>query len=243
MGYIRKADQDFHMITEGDHVAVGLSGGKDSVTLCYALALYRKFSPHPFTLSAVHLTMGFGKEDTGALEAFCREIEVPLHVRQTQIGPIIFEERKEKNPCALCAKMRRGVLHETSKKLGATKVALGHHRDDAMETLLLSIFQEGRMHVFSPISYLSRTDITMIRPMVYVPERHIANLAKKMGFPVAKSPCPIDGKTRRQDMKELLVLLDHHIPDGKKRLFAALRRREEYCLWDDASITRPPRGK
>ena len=148
------------MIAPGDRVAVGVSGGKDSLLLLYAMALYRRFCPHPFELIAVTLTMGMEPFDLSGVRALCERLEVPYTVRETQIGKVIFEERKEKNPCSLCAKMRRGALSDLCRELGANKVALGHHRDDAIETLLLSMFYEGRMHTFHPVTYLSRSNLT-----------------------------------------------------------------------------------
>lgn len=233
LGCIRRADQDFGMIRAGDKVAVGVSGGKDSLLLLYAMALYRKFCPEPFELEALTLTMGMEPFDVSGIRTLCERLEVPYIVRETEIGKVIFEERKEKNPCSLCAKMRRGALNELCVERGVNKLALGHHRDDAEETLLLSLFYEGRIHTFQPVTYLSRTGITQIRPMLYVSEKDIIHEARVLELPVVKSPCPADGYTKRQDMKELLDYICRKIPNAREQMLSALRNREQYGLWDE----------
>ena len=233
LGCIRRADQDFGMIKAGDKVAVGVSGGKDSLLLLYAMALYRKFCPEPFELEALTLTMGMEPFDVSGIRELCDRLEVPYIVRETEIGKVIFEERKEKNPCSLCSKMRRGALNELCVERGVNKLALGHHRDDAEETLLLSLFYEGRMHTFQPVTYLSRTGITQIRPMLYVSEKDIIHHARVLNLPVVKSPCPADGYTKRQDMKELLDYICRRIPNAREQMLSALRNRDQYGLWDD----------
>ncbi len=233
LGCIRRADQDFGMIKAGDKVAVGVSGGKDSLLLLYAMALYRKFCPEPFELEALTLTMGMEPFDVSGIRELCDRLEVPYIVRETEIGKVIFEERKEKNPCSLCAKMRRGALNELCVERGVNKLALGHHRDDAEETLLLSLFYEGRLHTFQPVTYLSRTGITQIRPMLYISEKNIIHQARVLNLPVVKSPCPADGYTKRQDMKELLDYICRKIPNARDQMLSALRNKEQYGLWDD----------
>ena len=232
LGCIRRADQDFHMIAPGDRVAVGVSGGKDSLLLLYAMALYRRFCPHPFELIAITLTMGMEPFDLSGVRALCERLEVPYTVRETQIGKVIFEERKEKNPCSLCAKMRRGALSDLCRELGANKVALGHHRDDAIETLLLSMFYEGRMHTFHPVTYLSRSNLTQIRPMVYLSEKHVIHMVKELDLPVVPSPCPANGYTKREEMKELLRYICKRIPNAKEQLLSALQNEAQYGLWN-----------
>ena len=232
LGCIRRADQDFGMIQAGDKVAVGVSGGKDSLLLLYAMALYRKFCPHPFELEALTLTMGLEPFDVSGIRELCDKLEVPYIVRETEIAKVIFEERKEKNPCSLCSKMRRGALNELCVERGVNKLALGHHRDDAEETLLLSLFYEGRLHTFQPVTYLSRTGITQIRPMLYVAEKDIIHYARTLNLPVVKSPCPADGYTKRQDMKELLDYICRRIPNAREQMLSALRNPEQYGLWD-----------
>lgn len=220
------------MIQEGDRIAVGVSGGKDSLLLLYALSLYRRFCPVKFELCAMTLTMGMEPFDIAPIRELCDSLRVPYIVKETEILKIIFEERKEKNPCSLCAKMRRGALNGLLTEHGYNKIALGHHRDDAVETLLLSMFYEGRIHTFHPVTYLSKTGITQIRPMVYVPEQHVVHVAKELNLPVAKSPCPANGHTKRQEMKELLTTLSNTVPDVRKLLLSALQNEEQYGLWN-----------
>lgn len=232
LGCIRRADTDFDMIQPGDRVAVGVSGGKDSMLLLKALALYRRFSGKDFALEALMLTMGFEPFDVSPVQALCEEIDVPLTVRRTEIGQIVFHERKEKNPCALCAKMRRGALNNLARERGCGKLALGHHRDDVIETFLMSLFFEGRLHTFHPVTCLSKSGITVIRPMVYLPEKDIIHEARVQRLPIVKNPCPADGQTARQDMKDLLTELTKRYPFVRERLLSALRNKEQYGLWD-----------
>jgi len=232
LGCLRRADEDFRMIAPGDHVMVGVSGGKDSLLLLYALALYRKFCKNPYRLTAATLTMGMEPFDLSGVRALCEQLEVEYVVRETQIGKVVFEERKEKNPCSLCAKMRRGALSDLAKDLGCNKVALGHHRDDAIETLFLSMLYEGRIHTFHPVTYLSRSDLTQIRPLVYLPEKHVIHMTKVLNLPVVKSPCPANGHTKREDVKELLDEICRRKPDVRDLLLSALRNEEQYGLWN-----------
>lgn len=231
LGCIRRADQDFSMIQPGDRVAVGVSGGKDSLLLLQAMALYRKFSPNPFELTAITVSMGLEPFDLSGVQAMCDALEVPYVVKQTQIGDIVFNQRKEKNPCALCAKMRKGCLADTCVELGINKLALGHHRDDALETLLLSMFYEGRMHTFHPVTHFERTGITQIRPMVYLSEKQAISAARRLDLPVVKSPCPVNGATRREDMKILLDEICKKIPKAREQMLSALMNHEKYSLW------------
>jgi len=232
LGCIRKADTDFEMIEPGDQIAVGVSGGKDSLLLLYALSLYRRFSGKDFSLHAITLKMGLEPFDISGITKLCEEISVPYTVIETEIAHIIFDVRKETNPCALCAKMRRGALNDAAKELGCNKVALGHHREDAIETLLMSLLFEGRLHTFHPNTYLSRKDITVIRPMIYAPEKDVIHLARKFSVPVVKNPCPVDGHTTRQEIKELLDDLTRRYPRAKEYLLTALKDDKRYGLWD-----------
>ena len=232
LGCLRRADTDFHMIEAGDRVAVGVSGGKDSLLLLYALALYRKFCKVPYSLTAVTLTMGLEPFDLSGVKALCASLHVPYIIRQTEIAHVIFEERKEKNPCALCAKMRRGALSELCVKEGFNKIALGHHRDDAIETLFLSMLFEGRIHTFHPVTHLTRTGITQIRPLIYLPEKHIIHMAKTLDLPVVKSPCPANGFTRREEIKRLLDELCKKYPNARELLLSALQNEKQYGLWN-----------
>ena len=222
LGCIRRACEDFHLIEDGDIVAVGVSGGKDSLLLLYALSLYRKFAPQRFEVKGLTLTMGLEPFDTSKVAALCEKLGVEYIVRPTEIGRIIFEERHEKNPCSLCAKMRRGALNDLAKECGCNKVALGHHRDDALETLLLCLLHEGRIHTFHPKSYLSKADLTVIRPMVYLPEKHIIHVAREMQLPIIPSPCPANGATEREEMKYLLDSLCKLYPNAREMMLLLL---------------------
>ncbi len=224
---IRRAVDDYDMIREGDKVAVGLSGGKDSMTLLAGLAGLRRYYSKKFELIALTLDMGF--EDGGDFELqreFCDKHNVPLIVKKTEIGPIIFDVRKETNPCALCAKMRRGALANLAIEHGCKKVALGHHMDDAVETLMLSLFYEGRLSCFSPVTYLSNTDITTIRPLIYLEEHNIKSYVKKQDVPIYFNPCCANGATKRQYMKELIIKLSEDMPGVKDRIYGAIQRAE-----------------
>ena len=230
LGCIRKADTDFHLIDDGDRVAVGVSGGKDSLLLLHALSLYRRFTHKDFSLQAITVDNGLGSPDYSRIVSLCDSLEIPYLIKKTEIGNIIFNYRKEKNPCALCAKMRRAVLANTCVENGFNKLALGHHRDDAVETLLLSLFYEGRFHTFHPVTRMSRTGITVIRPLVYLPESHVKHMQKVLDLPVLKSSCPADGKTERESMSGLLSELKKYCPDIQERVLHALRN-EPYDLW------------
>ena len=230
-GCIRRADQDFHMIEAGDRVAVGVSGGKDSLLLLYALSLYRHIRHHDFTLHAVMLTTGKTPPDTAAIRALADTLHVPLTVRHTELYEILFERRQEDNPCALCAKMRRGMLCDLCIELGCNKLALGHHREDALETLMMSLIFEGRFHTFHPKTFLSRSGITVIRPMVYLPEKHVLHMQRTLDLPVLHNPCPANGHTQRQEMKLLLADLVKRYPFAKDRMLSALQNEKQYGLW------------
>ena len=224
--YVRRAVDDYGMIADGDVIAVGVSGGKDSLALLAALAGLRRFYPHPFTLMAISVDMGLPGADYTGIEAFCRELDVPYHVIPTQISEIIFDVRKEPNPCSLCAKMRRGALHKAAKALGCNKVALGHHFDDVIETFLLNLFFEGRIGTFSPVTYLSRTEITVIRPLIYMPEKEVLYYSNKASLPVVSFRCPADGNTEREEMKQLLNTLDKKHRGLRFRIFGAIQKGE-----------------
>ena len=230
LGCIRRADSDFHLIEDGDHIAVGVSGGKDSLLLLNALSLYRRFSHKNFMVTAVTVTLGLEPFDLSGISELCKELDIPYVVKETQIGEIIFEYRREKNPCALCAKMRRAVLAKACQELGCGKLALGHHREDVLETLLMSLFYEGRFHTFHPKTLMSRTGITVIRPLVYLPESHVKHMLKTLSLPVVSSPCPVNGETKREEMKELIRRLKTVYPDAPERMLHALRQ-DHYDLW------------
>ncbi len=224
LSYTRRAVADYDMIAAGDKIAVGVSAGKDSLTLLYAMAALRRFYSVPFELVAITVDMGFEGMDFSPIEALCRSLDVPYHVIPTQISHIIFDVRKESNPCSLCAKMRRGSLHQAAKALGCTRVALGHHFDDVVETFMLNLFHEGRIGCFQPLTYLSRSDLYLIRPLIYCPEKDIRYFAGKVELPVIKSPCPADGHTERETMKQLLRTLDREHKGLRYRIFGAIQR-------------------
>ena len=225
MGLVRRCVDDYNMIEAGDRIAVGVSGGKDSLTLLTVLAALRAYYPKPFELEALSIDMGLGGMDFAPVEALCRKLDVPFTLRHTEIGKIIFDYRKEKNPCSMCAKMRRGALNDLISEHGFNKVALGHHFDDAVETMLMSLLYEGRIGCFEPVTYLSRTGVTQIRPMLYVGEQAIEHFAARMQLPVVHNTCPADKHTKRQEVKELIVSLQAQYPDLKSKIFGAMQRQ------------------
>ena len=225
LGGARRALDDYHMIAPGDRIAVGVSAGKDSLTLLCAMAELRRFYPIPFTLQAVTVDMGFaGGCDFSPIAALCERLEVPYTVIPTDIAKIVFELRREPSPCSLCAKLRRGALYGAAKDLGCNAVALGHHRDDAVETLMLNLFFEGRVGCFSPVTELSRTGVRLIRPLLYLPEKDIRYFAAHAGLPVIPSPCPADGNTEREEMKRLLGELERRHRGLRHRILGAMQR-------------------
>ena len=224
LSYVRRGVDDYSMIEEGDRIAVGVSAGKDSLTLLCALAKLRIFYPKKFELTAITVDMGFEGSDFSSIAKLCEELDVPYHIIPTQISTVIFNVRKEKNPCSLCAKMRRGALYGAARELGFNKVALGHHFDDVVETFMLNLFFEGRLGCFQPVTYLSNTQITLIRPMLYMPEKDIKYFASKAELPVVKSLCPADGNTEREEMKKLLASLEKENKGLRYRIFGAIQR-------------------
>ena len=218
----RQAVDDYALIDSGAKIAVGISGGKDSLTLLYALHGLKRFYPNEFELSAITVDLGFENFDLSPVRSLCSELSVPFTVVPTDIGKILFETRKESNPCALCAKMRKGALNETAKQLGCNKIAYAHHRDDLIETMLLSLIYEGRFYAFSPKTFLDRTELTVIRPMIYVSEADVIGFKNRFSLPVCKNPCPVDGKTKREYVKQLTKQLNLQAPGVKERLFHAI---------------------
>lgn len=222
LSYTRRAVDNYAMIKENDHVTVGVSGGKDSLVLLVTLARLRRFYPKSFKLSAVTLDMGWGDMDYSPIAELCDEIDVDYHVVKTDIKEIVFDIRKESNPCSLCAKLRRGALHDAALSIGSSTVALGHHNDDVIETFMLSLLYEGRVGCFSPVTYLDKKGVTLIRPLIYMPERYATGLARRLALPVVKNSCPADGNSKRQYIKELIARLETENPGLKKRLFTAV---------------------
>lgn len=222
LSYTRRAVDDYQMIQAGDKIAVGISGGKDSLALLYALHGLKRFYPNPFEIEAITVDLGYEGFDLSGIQRLCDDLGVKYTIVKTDIGKIIFEDRKEKNPCALCAKMRKGAFNEAAKALGCNKLAYGHHRDDLVETMLLSLIYEGRFFSFSPVTYLDRMDITLIRPLIYVTEADVVGFKNKYNLPVCKSPCPADGYTRREYAKELANQINQENPGAVDRMFSAI---------------------
>ncbi len=223
---VRAAVDDYNMIQDGDKIAVGVSGGKDSLVLLEALCQLKRFYPKDFTIVAITLDMRFfkGNGDYSEIKKLCDKYDVEYVVRPTDLYEIIFDVRKEANPCALCARMRRGMLHETAKELGCNKIALGHHLDDAAETFIMNLLLESRVGCFAPVTYLSRRDITMIRPLIYVREREVEELIKRVPFPVIESKCPANENTKREDIKQLLNELSKQYGDVPEKIVGAMQR-------------------
>lgn len=226
LGYMRRAITTYDMIQNGDRIAVGVSGGKDSVALLTGLARLREFMGLQYELVAVTLDPCFDhvEQDYGPIQDLCDQYHIPYIVKRSEIGVIVFEKRQETNPCSLCARMRRGALHDISKEQGCNKIALGHHYNDAVETFMMNLFNEGRVGCFSPVTYLSRKDLTMIRPLVLAPERDIAGAVRREGLPIVKSTCPVDKHTNRQKTKEFLRGLEHEDHGITNRIFGAMVR-------------------
>ncbi|WP_288884889.1 ATP-binding protein [uncultured Eubacterium sp.] len=222
MSLTRKALQEYDMIEDGDKICVGVSGGKDSLALLKSLHGIKRFYPKKYELCAISVDLGFGIQNFDKITDYCNEMEIPLYIVKTEIGDIVFKDRKEKSPCSLCAKMRKGALNEKAKELGCNKIAYAHHKDDIIETLMLSLIFESRIHTFSPVTYLDRMQLTLIRPLMYVNERDVIGFANKYELPVAKNPCPADGYTKRQYVKELLSKMNHDNPGCKDRMFTAI---------------------
>ena len=222
LSYTRKAIDDFQMIQPNDVIAVGVSGGKDSLTLLYALANLRKFYPNPFTIKAITVHLGMPDMDFTKVKELCEQLDVEYEIVDTQIFDIVFEHRKETNPCSLCAKMRKGALNQKIKELGCNKIAYAHHKDDLVETMLMSMLFEGRWHTFSPVTYLERMDLTLIRPLLYINESDVIGFRNKMNLPVVKSACPMDGHSKREYAKNLVKQLNREHVGARDRMFHAI---------------------
>jgi tRNA(Ile)-lysidine synthase TilS/MesJ len=223
MGLMRRCVQDYHMIAPGDKIAVGVSGGKDSLVLLQLMAALRQYHEAPFELEAITIDMGLGMDYSG-VGALCDKLNVPYTIVKTEIAPIIFDHRKEKNPCSMCSKMRRGALNEAILEKGFNKLALGHHYDDAVETFMMSLIFEGRISCFQPVTNLDRTGVIQIRPMLYIHEKTVDRFAERMELPVVENRCPVDKVTKRAEIKELIYDLSATYPDLKERIFGAMQR-------------------
>jgi len=235
LGHLRRADEDFNMIEENDTVALGVSGGKDSMALLYALHLYKNFCRVPFELVAVTVDLGFPGFSTATIADYCASIGVEFICVTTHISKIVFDARQESNPCALCAKMRKGALFTELIRRGISKCAFAHHRDDCLESLFMSMIYEGRIRTFKPKTYLDRKGITLIRPLVYLGENEIISAAARHALPVVQSPCPAAGQTKREETKRLLAQMEASNPKLRDTLLTALKNTAQYSLWDDAT--------
>ncbi len=232
LGHMRQAVEEFGMIQNGDRIAVGVSGGKDSMLLLYALHLFQKYRKLDYQLVAITVDLGYDGFDTQTLRSFIEPLGIPYFVEKTEIGSIIFDVRNEKNPCALCAMLRKGAFYKAAKREGCNKAAFGHHAEDLMETLLMSLVYESKINTFSPKTYLTRSDITLIRPFILLSEKHIIGAANRLELPISKNPCPVNGETKRAEMGELLRHLLQLNPNAKKNILAAIRNVDQYNLWD-----------
>jgi len=235
LSYTRKAVDTYQMINPGDKIAIGISGGKDSLALLYALNGLKRFYPNPFEIIAITVDLGFKEFNLSKIEELCSVLDVPYTIEKTNIGRIIFEDRKEKNPCSLCSKMRKGAFNDKAKSLGCNKIAYGHHKDDFVETMLLSLIFEGRFHSFSPVTYLDRSDLTLIRPLIYVNEADVIGFKNAYGLPVLKSPCPADGCTKREYAKNLSKQLNHEYYGTTNHMFNAIIKGN-LPNWPDAPL-------
>ena len=238
MGLMRRCIDDYRMIEPNDKIAVGVSGGKDSLTLLTLLAALREYYPQPYDLTAITIDMGLPGMDFSPVGEYCAKLGVPFQRVPTEIGPIIFEYRKERNPCSMCAKMRRGALNQALLAQGFHKIALGHHYDDAVETFLMSLLFEGRLSCFQPVTYLDRTGVTQIRPMLYLTEGMVRSFSEEHALPVVHNVCPSDKHTKRQEVKDLIVTLSATYPDLKSRVFGAMQR----LPLPEWGVTPHPRG-
>ncbi len=222
MSLTRRAIDTYQMIEENDKIAIGISGGKDSLALLHAMHGLKRFYPKKFDIIAITVDLGFQNVDFEKIKELCASLDVPYFISKTDIAQIIFEDRKETNPCSLCAKMRKGSLNDLAKANGCNKIAYAHHKDDVVETMMMSLIYEGRFHTFSPVTYLDRMDLTVIRPMMYVREADVIGFANLYQLPVLKSPCPADGYTKRESTKDLLKQIDKDAPGVKERMFTAI---------------------
>ena len=224
VGLVRRCVEDYDMIQSGDTVAVGVSGGKDSLALLVLLAALREYYPKPFRVEAITIDLGFPNMDFTPVVEFCKSLNVPYTIVPTQIKTVVFDLRQEKNPCSMCAKMRRGALNQAIKERGITKIALGHHRDDAVETFLMSLIYEARISCFQPVTYLDRSGVTQIRPMLYIPEQTLIHFAQRQALPVVENECPADKTSKRHEIKELIYDLMQQYPQLKDNVFGAMQR-------------------
>lgn len=223
LSFTRKALDDYQMIEDGDKIAIGVSGGKDSLTLLYALAELRRFYPKKFELEAITVKLGFKEMDFSAVADLCKSLNINYTVVETEIADIVFQHRKESNPCSLCAKMRKGAFNDKAEELGCNKEAYAHHYDDVIETMMMSLIYEGRFHCFSPVTFLDRAKLTLIRPLIYVEEQDIKGFRNSYNLPVVRNLCPVDGYTKREYIKQLIKNLGQESPGLRQRLFHSIQ--------------------
>jgi len=226
LSYIRRACEDYNMIAEGDCIAVGVSGGKDSLSLLTGLAHLRRFYPKRFTVEAITVSLGLPGEDFTAVQALCDSLGVRYTIVKTDIGEVIFEARKEANPCSLCAKMRKGALNNEAKRLGCNKIAYGHSKDDVVHTFFMSLFYEGRVYAFRPVTFLDKMDLNLIRPLIYVPEKEVLSFVRNLGVHVLKSPCPAAGYTKRDEIRDFVKEQMQKYKNFDGTVFNAITRSE-----------------
>lgn len=238
LGSIRRADEKYRMILDGDKVCIGVSGGKDSLLLLKAMSLYRKFSKTNFELCAVLLDLGLKELDFSPIQSFAEECKVDFDVIHTDIGKVVFEYREERSPCALCANLRRGALNSAAVERKCNKVALGHNRDDLLETFIMSLLYEGRLSTFAPVTYMPRRNVTIIRPLIFLPEKHALSLSRSLELPVISSQCEIAGSTKRDEAKDIIKYFNTIVPDFDTKLVHAIETVDTYRLWND--MKRPP---
>ena len=224
LGYMRKAINNYNMIEEGDKIAVALSGGKDSVTMLMGLKNLQRFYPKKFDIIAVTINPGFEGFDTDLLKNICKNIDVPLVIEDGHMKEIVFDIRQEKNPCSLCANIRRGMLNSIALREGCNKIAVGHNEDDVLETFIMNLFYAGSINTFAPISYMDRSKMTLIRPLIYAPEKYIRNFVKRNNITIMPKACPMDGISKREDIKTLLKNLQKDIPNIRANLYGAIKR-------------------
>ena len=241
LGLTRKAIDDYNMIEDGDKIAIGLSGGKDSLSLLFALHEMRRFYPKKYELFAITVCLGFDGFDPSPAASVCKELDIPYSVVKTDIGDVVFNKRKEQNPCSLCSKMRKGALHNEALRLGCSKVALGHNKDDVIQTFFLSMFFESRIHTFRPVNYLDRKKIHLLRPLVYVPEKDIAGFIKKLGAAIVVNPCPVEKHTKRAVIKDFIAEQSKIYDNFDDRIFGQIQRLP-IAGWErnNANVTKLP---
>lgn len=241
IGLVRRCVEDYHMIEDGDRIGVGVSGGKDSLALLVFLSELRKYNTNSFDIEAITIDLGLGMDYSG-VEVLCKQLDVPFTLVKTEIAPVVFDHRKENNPCSMCSKMRRGALNQALLEKGMNKLALGHHYDDAVETFMMSLLYEGRISCFQPVTNLDRTGIIQIRPMLYIHEQTVDNFVGRMKLPVLENRCPVDKQTKREEIKQLIYSLGGQYPDLKDKIFGAMQR---FPLpeWEPKGRYNPPKDR